>query len=118
MKSFHSHDVSETKVTCYTAENVECFQSLIEKTLVSGEKGLRVWGMIFLLMLTYLTFPIVQSKKQTFFKQNLPCKEMRFLNLFSHYKGRMKEKMTRPYHFKKYDFPKGIPLQKSNFLKS
>ena len=29
-----------------------------------------------------------------------------------------KEKMTRPYHFKKCDFPKGIPLQKSNFLKS
>ena len=28
-----------------------------------------------------------------------------------------KEKMTRPYHFKKFDFPKGIPLQKSNFLK-
>ena len=24
--------------------------------------------------------------------------------------------MTRPYHFKKFDFPKGIPLQKSNFL--
>ena len=28
-----------------------------------------------------------------------------------------KEKMTRPYHFKKFDFSKGIPLQKSNFLK-
>ena len=28
-----------------------------------------------------------------------------------------KEKVTRPYHFKKFDFPKGIPLQKSNFLK-
>ena len=28
-----------------------------------------------------------------------------------------KEKMTRPYHFKKFDFPKGIPFQKSNFLK-
>ena len=29
-----------------------------------------------------------------------------------------KEKMSRPYHFKKFDFLKGIPLQKSNFLKS
>ena len=28
-----------------------------------------------------------------------------------------KEKMTRPYHFKKFDFAKGIPLQKSKFLK-
>ena len=27
------------------------------------------------------------------------------------------EKMTCPYHFKKFDFHKGIPLQKSNFLK-
>eukprot|EP00493_Phyllostaurus_siculus_P008201 UN08299 len=30
---FHSHSASETKVTCYTAENVECFQSLIEKNV-------------------------------------------------------------------------------------
>ena len=29
-----------------------------------------------------------------------------------------KEKMTRSHNFKKFDFPKGIPLQKSNFLKS
>eukprot|EP00493_Phyllostaurus_siculus_P005970 UN06025 len=28
-----------------------------------------------------------------------------------------KEKTTCPYHFKKLDFPKGIPLQKSNFFK-
>eukprot|EP00493_Phyllostaurus_siculus_P001664 UN01672 len=26
-----------------------------------------------------------------------------------------KEKTTCPYHFKKFDFPKGIPLQKPNF---
>ena len=31
--------------------------------------------------------------------------------------GNAKEKMTRPYHFKKFDFPKGIPLRKPNFLK-
>ena len=29
----------------------------------------------------------------------------------------IEEKMTRPYHFKKFDFPKVISLQKSNFLK-
>ena len=34
LKSFHIHNASETKVTCYIAENAECFQSLIEKTLV------------------------------------------------------------------------------------
>ena len=34
-----------------------------------------------------------------------------------HFYGESKEKMTRPYHFKKFEFPKWIPLQKSNLLK-
>ena len=55
--------------------------------------------MIFPLMLTYLTFPIVQSNKQNIFKQNLPCKEITLLKLIFHYKGRMKKIHTHGKEF-------------------
>ena len=43
--------------------------------------------------------------------------EFNFLQASKNSKNIKFGKMTRPYHFKKFDFPKGISLQKSNFLK-
>ena len=40
------------------------------------------------------------------------------IKYFFHESIILKEKMTRPHHFKKCDFAKGFPLQKCNFLKS
>ena len=42
---------------------------------------------------------------------------LRWIRLGVKAPANIKEKMTCPYHLKKFDFPKGIALQNSNFLK-